>query len=408
MLRALAASYRDAYTGMNRDVWILSVASLINRSGTMVLPFLALFLTEERGFSVTDAGKVLALYGIGGMLASYLGGWLGDRLGPGRVMETSLLLTGVGFLVLGRLHDRTALILTIAFVGVVGEMFRPANATALASASPPGGRAKAFALYRLAVNAGMTLGPAVGGFLALRDYGLLFVVDGSTCILAALLLRLSYRDKARTVPADPMDPAATAPVTAPAQSVWRNVPLLLVLFLNFLLAVVVFQSQSTLPLELHDHQGFTEADIGLVFAINTIVIVLFEMVLVQAVSKYSPLKMVGLGAFLFCLGFGLLPFGQGFLYVAFTILVWTVGEMLAFPIAAAVIADMAGEANIGRAMGLFTLAFSTAFVVAPLAGTWIYQNLGSDVLWYACGVLGVVTWAGFQALAGRRGNAKSA
>jgi MFS family permease len=406
MFRAIAASYRDAYTGHNRDVWILSVASLINRSGTMVLPFLILFLTEERAFSAADAGKVLALYGIGGMLASYLGGWMGDRFGPGRVMQASLALTGIGFLVLGRLHDRTALVLTIAFVGVAGEMFRPANATALASASPPGGRAKAFALYRLAVNAGMTLGPAIGGFLALRDYDLLFIVDGVTCLLAALLLRLTFQDKARTAQAsatDPVEPTAAAP--APALSVWRNVPLQLVLFLNFLMAVVVFQTQSTLPLELHDNQGFTEADIGLVFAINTIVIVLFEMVLVQAVSKYSPLKMVGLGSFLFCLGFGLLPFGSGFVYVAFTILVWTVGEMLAFPIVAAVIADMAGEANIGRAMGLFNLAFATAFVVAPLAGTWVYENFGSDVLWYGCGVLGVVTWVGYHALAGRRGEA---
>jgi len=82
-------------------VWLLAIASLVNRSGTMVLPFMTLFLTEKRGFSVIQAGVVLAVYGMGGVAGTYLGGWLSDRFDPRWVMAVSLVLTGAGFLVLG-------------------------------------------------------------------------------------------------------------------------------------------------------------------------------------------------------------------------------------------------------------------------------------------------------------------
>jgi predicted MFS family arabinose efflux permease len=96
MFRVLAATYRDAFAGLSRPVWLISAATLVNRSGTMVLPFLTLFLTSERGFTATEAGQTLALYGIGGIAGSYLGGWLSDLWPPRRVMEVSLLLTGLG------------------------------------------------------------------------------------------------------------------------------------------------------------------------------------------------------------------------------------------------------------------------------------------------------------------------
>jgi predicted MFS family arabinose efflux permease len=391
MFRAIAASYREAFAGLSRPVWILSVASLINRSGTMVLPFLVLYLTEERGFTTAGAGQVLALYGLGAMVASFLGGWLCDRFDPRMVMKGSLILTGLGFLALGQMRSHPAILATIVILSLAGETFRPANAAALTRASDPAERTRSFALYRLAINLGMTLGPTVGGFLALRSYDLLFVVDGVTCILAAGLLWL--------VPGEPAPAKETKAAAAPARSPWRDRPLLVMLFLLFLMNVVTFQVVSTYTLSLRDLYGFPENWIGLTLAVNTLVIVLFEMVLVHRVARYDPLRMTGLGAFLLCFGLALLPLGRGFAYAAFTVVIWSVGEMLAFPIIAGAIANRADAGSVGRYMGLMNLAFATAYVIAPLAGTWVYQNLGPQALWYGCGAVGLLVWGGFEALA---------
>lgn len=392
MLRAIAASYREAFAGLSRPVWLLSIASLINRAGTMVLPFLALYLTEERGFTTAGAGQVLALYGLGAMAASFLGGWLCDRFDPRLIMKASLILTGLGFLALGQMESRPAILATIVFLSVAGETFRPANAAALARASDPAERTRSFALYRLAINLGMTLGPTVGGFLALRSYDLLFVVDGATCILAAGLLWLVPGEPA---PVQEMGAAAAAPARSP----WRDRPVLVMLFLLFLLNVVTFQVVSTYTLSLRDLYGFPENWIGLTLAVNTLIIVLFEMVLVHRVARYDPLRMTGLGAFLLCFGLALLPLGRGFAYAAFTVVIWSLGEMLAFPIIAGVIANRADAGSVGRYMGLMNLAFASAYVIAPLAGTWVYQNLGPQALWYGCGAVGLLVWGGFEALA---------
>lgn len=397
MFRSIATAYREAFSGLSRPVWLLSIATLINRSGTMVLPFLTLYLTEERGFTAAQAGLTLSLYGLGGVAASYVGGWLCDRFDPLAVMKASLALTGLSFLALGHLESRLAISAMVTVWSFVGEIFRPANMAALAAASDPGERAQSFALMRLAVNLGMTLGPTVGGFLALRDYGWLFVADGVTCLLATGLLWIAFPGRPlRTVP-------RTREAAAKPKSVspWRDPQALGVFGLMFFLNLVTFQIASTFPLSLRDIQGFSEARIGLALATNTILIVLFEMVLVHSLSRRDPLKVSGVGAFLFCAGMGLLPFGSGFAYVVFTIAVWTVGEMLVFPIVSSALADRAPEESQGAYMGMLNLSFASAFVVAPSVGTWIYQNLGAEVLWYACGVLGFLLWAGFHTMAVR-------
>ena len=395
MFHTIANTYREAFTGLSRPVWLLSFTTLVNRAGTMVLPFLALYLTSERGFTTSEAGQALAVYGLGGVAASYVGGWLCDRIDPHLVMKASLVLTGVGFLTLGHLQGRLAIFSLILVLSFVGEIFRPANMAALAAASDPGERARSFALMRLAVNVGMTLGPTVGGFLALYDYGWLFIADGVTCILAAGVLQIAFPATAK--PAAPAEPAAAR--AGMARSPWRDGPMMVVFGLMFLLNLVTFQLTSTFVLALRDLYAFSEARIGITMAVNTVVIVLFEMVLVHSLSRRDPLKVSGVGAFLFCAGLGLLPFGSGTAFVVFTVLVWTTGEMLVFPIVSSAIADRAPEETRGSYMGMLNLSFAAAFVAAPLIGTWVYENLGPETLWYACGALGFLLWAGFQAVA---------
>jgi MFS family permease len=403
VIRAIAGAYRGAFSGLNRQVWLLAFASLINRCGTMVLPFLALFLIEKRGFTAAEAGQALALYGLGAVAGSYLGGWLSDRIEARWIMITSLVGTALGFFVLGRVEPRTAVLVTMFALSVVAEMFRPSNAAAVAAAADPGRATQSFSLLRLAINVGMTLGPAVGGFLALRNYNLLFWIDGATCLMAAGVLFLYFRPARAVISAHESTEAAGAGVSATAgRSPWSDPILLALLVLMGSLAVVMFQLMSTYPLTLRQLYGFAEDRIGLIFAINTLFIVLFEMVIVHSVRNLNQLRLGGIGSLLFCIGFGLLPFGAGsafpFGYVAATVAVWSLGEMLSMPMAAGLIAGRADEKSRGRYMGLYMLAYAVAFVVAPLIGTWIFERFGPRVIWYICGFAGIPLWGGFYVL----------
>ena len=396
-MQAITKLYKEAYSGIPRDLWLLAVVALINRSGTMVLPFLSLYLTAERGVSPAEAGQLIAVYGVGAMVGAYLGGWLSDHIGAIRAQQLSLVTSGAGFLVLGAVRERCAIATALFFVSIVVEAFRPAVMASFAERSSDESRAKAFAFLRLAANLGVSIGPAIGGVLALYSYRWLFVADAATCWLAAILLLKLPPDHKGTSP----ESEQTAP-----RSPWRDLPFLHLLGVIVVSASVLFQIFSTLPLYLREHIGYRENTIGMLLALNALLIVAFEMVLIHSIANRDRLRVVGIGLFLLCAGYGLMPYGTSFAYLAFTVCVWTLGEMLYLPIVNVIVSERAGHGVQGRYMGMLTMAFSLAFIIAPLAGTYTYETFGPRALWQAVGVLGVGLWMSVaplrRSLGGRR------
>ncbi len=254
-------------------------------------------LTVERGFTTREAGQIVGLYGVGSALDAYLGGWLSDRVGPVRTLQTSLALGGVGFVVLSFVRQRLAMSLTILAVSMIVEAFRPAVMAAFAERSPSSVKFKAFALLRLAGNLGFGMGPAVGGVLALYSYQWFFVGDAVTCWAApALLALLPFRKEPKATVAEQSELSHRAP--------WRDDPFLALLAVVVLLASALFQLFSTSPLYLRDAIELRENAIGLLLSLNAALIVAFEMVLIHSVQHRDRMRQEALGTFLLCAGFG--------------------------------------------------------------------------------------------------------
>jgi MFS family permease len=393
-MRGLVAAYRDAYSGLPRATWVLAAVCFVNRCGTMVLPFLMLYLTSQRGFSAAAGGVVLSLYGVGAGVGAFSGGVLTDRLGAKRVQVLSLTLAGGGFLLLGQLRAPLALQIAAFALGAVNESFRPANGAAFAGAAPPERLTQALTLRRLALNLGMTCGPMLGGYLAAHDYAWLFVVDGGTCLLAAAVLAFFDHSGA---------PLRDSIAALPARSPWSDGPFLVLLLLAAGHAAVLYQFFSTYPLALHELHGLPEPQIGSIYAINTLLIVALEMVLVRRLSGAAPLRVAAWGTLLFGLGFALLPLYRGYPFVAATVVVWTFGEMLSMPFLETVAASRGDEGSRGRYLGAYNFGYSLAFAGAPALGAWLYQRFGAVPLFAGIGVLGVTLWLGLRALSPRFG-----
>lgn len=376
---ALWQRYLATFRGLPRRAWVLAVVVLINRSGSMVLVFMTLYLTLEMGVSPVDAAWTISLFGIGGMGGTLLGGWLTDRMGANRVQVVSLLLNGFCFILLGHLSTLHAIRLVMLVTGLVSEGFRPANAAAVGDACPPHLMTRGFALNRLAINVGSTIGPALGGLLVLVSYRFLFWVDGLTCVSAALLLAFLTRSNRHHAP---------APDRAGEQQQVRRNPLADIPFLAFWLVMLVYgmlfmQLLSTYPIYMNRELGYPESVIGLVFALNAIMVTLIEMPLTTKFSRRSPLTVALWGIFLFGVGFTLMPLGTSGWYLTLTVVIWSMGEILSFPQFSAMVALRAGPRARGRYMGLYTLSFSTALVLGPALGGVVYETAGPGVLFAA-------------------------
>lgn len=189
----MLAFYRQLFTGLPRDVWFLSAVTFVYRSGTMVLPFLTLYLTTQRGFSAREAGGVLSLYGVGSIGGSYLGGILSDRLGPLRTQFLGLILTAGSLVLLSAMQATAPIVTVVILMSIFAGSLHPSNAAALAAVSPPSLQVRVFGLRRLSMNLGMSIGPAVGGLLVAYSYQWLFFVEASVCLAAAVLLHILFR-----------------------------------------------------------------------------------------------------------------------------------------------------------------------------------------------------------------------
>jgi predicted MFS family arabinose efflux permease len=395
MIRKVFASYRDAYAGLPRNAWLLALVQFINRSGSMVLFFLTLYLTRKLGFTMAQAGQAVSTFGVGALAGAYLGGRLCDWLGANRVQQLSLLLSGVNLILMAYMTSHAAVLLSAFLLGVFGEALLPANITAMAGECPARIRTKGFALNRLAANLGVTIGPVLGGYLALWNYRALFWADGLTCLAALAVFSLYFKPGRRQSAPDQEGPRA-GPADGQKRHLW------MIFLLVFGIGLIFSQLFSTFPIYIHSAFGFAENRIGQLLAINTIIIVLFEMVLLHGLKKKEPLKVIGVGALLTGLGFAMTPMGRGFFYAALTVAVWTCGEMLSLPLLTAEISNRSNDQNRGRHMGWYGVSFSLAFIIGPLLGARVYSRVSPLALWAGCGGLGIILALGFSMLERRR------
>jgi len=233
------------------------------------------------------------------------------------------------------------------------------------------------------------MGPTVGGFLATISYIYLFWIDGITCLIASIFLWI-FLDKLKVIRSDYGDEKNNS-----TESPLKDKIFLLVLLLMLLMGFSFVQIFNTWPLYLKSFYFLLEDKIGLLLALNALMVALIEMPLIHNLEKYNSIKVMGFGGFLLLFGFGLLPAGDTFLFAVVTVVIWSTGEMLVFPFMTGFISSRANDSNRGKYMGLYTFTFALALVVGPALGTWIYDTYSPVFLFYGIGLTGFLIWLGF-------------
>lgn len=385
--------YRNAFSGLSREVWLLATVMLINRSGTMVIPFMTIYLTQQLGFSFGQAGLVMSCFGAGSILGTYMGGRLSDRFGYYPVMFWSLFLGGGMFLLLMWMHTLLQFCVTIFFLSMIADAFRPANMSSVGAYSRPENLTRSISLIRLAVNLGFTVGPAIGGVLAASlGYNWLFVVDGLTCMSAALFFRYYLKPKPKLVVAEEQEIVPVDPVRSP----YRDKQFLIFVGLMLLTAVAFMQLFTTLPVFLKEEYGLSESLVGGLLALNGLLIAATEMPLIYSIEgRFRRMALIRLGAILIGLSYLVLNLGHWVVLLFVSIFAITVGEMTNFPFSNSFAVDRSNASNRGQYMALYSMSFSLAHVIAPTLGMQLAGHFGFFTLWMTMGGLCGVTVLGY-------------
>ena len=387
MVKRTLNSYQDSFRGLSKEVWWLAVITFINRAGTMVLPFLTLYLTKDLNFSLSQVGWIMTSFGIGSLLGSWLGGKLTDTIGFYKVMFWSLLVTGFLFIVLQYIHSFTGFVIGIFITMTVADTFRPAMFVSLKAYSKLENQTRSLTLIRLAINLGFSFGPFLGGLIITTlSYSGLFWVDGLTCIAAVFLMKVVLKQKEF----HPYKIDANEEKENNFTSVYKDKPYWIFLGVVFLMGFIFLQLFTTIPLYYKEVHGLTEVKIGLIMALNGFVIFLLEMPLVHYLEKtlLDRMKIITWSLVLMALSFFVLNITNWVGILIIGMLFITVGEMLAFPFTNNFAMSRAITGKEGKYLALYTMAFSFAHIFSAKTGMEIIDRFGFDANWYLMGGLG--------------------
>jgi MFS family permease len=389
---------RAAAGGLPRTFWVLCAGMLVNRAGSFVLPFLAVYLTRVRGYSAASAGVVAACYGAGGILASLIGGYFADHAGRRITMLGALTLGGLGMMSLALVRDIRLIAPAVFVVAMAGEAYRPAMLAAVGGLVPSAERVRALGILYWVINIGFSIGATLGGALATVSYSLLFVGDGLTSLLFAALIARAVPET-RPLASHGAGHTPRSPVrefVAP----FMDVPFALFILLSVCIMLVFMQHITALPIDI-GARGISAASLGAVLAVNGIAIVILQPLVAPALQRRNRSRMLAIGGVLIGAGFGLNALAHGAALFALGVLIWSIGEIFVLPIGNAVVADVAPSHMRGRYQGAYGLSFGLAGLCAPLIGTWTMQRLGAPALWLACLAMGLAVAIGHLLLAPR-------
>lgn len=377
------AFLRARFGGLPRAFWALWAGSFVNRLGTMVEPFLALYLTTVRGLSLTATGATLALFGLGSVVSQFVGGSLADRIGRRATLTGGMLSTAMAMIALGYASSIPVVIGVVFVLGVTIDAYRPAAQALVADLVPSADRARAYGLLFWAINLGFAVAMVAGGTLTRAGFGWLFWVDAGTCAIYACLVW-------RTVPEERVRHADREP--GGFGDVLRDRLAVGSVLIVFGYALVYVQAFSTLPLAM-SRAGLPPSAYGLAMAVNGIGIVLVQPLVGGWLGRRDASRVLAAGTAVVGLGYGVTALAGSPAEFAASVLAWTLGEIMFAAVSMAIIADLAPPHLRGRYGGFYGTAFSISALVGPPAGTWLLA-VGSWVLWVGCAALCAVSAVG--------------
>ena len=408
----MLSKLKKIYHEYPRKFWLVVGVSFIdNIGGTMLFPFFSLYITWKFDVGMTQAGVILGIFSVFGMLGGMIGGALTDKFGRRKIILFGLIFSAFSTLLLGFVNDLAVLYPMAVVVGLLSSIAFPAHQAMLADLLPERQRAEGFGILRVVSNLSWIIGPVIGGFMANRSFFSLFVADASvSSIVAVLFYFLISETKPQT---DTEKESESVLETFKGYFiVMRSRAFMAFIFASILMGLVYQQMYNSLSVYLRDYHGIAPSGYGLLMTTSAVTVIFFQFWTTRRIKSRPPFIMMALGALFYAAGFLMFGFDPlAFLnatYIWFmgAVFIVTIGEMIIMPVSQALAANFAPEDMRGRYMAVFGFAWTIPATFGPGLAGLILDNYNPDLLWYLGGMLCLVSVLGFYLLHLRLGGQK--
>ncbi len=388
-----------------RQFWLLFTGMLISTVGTsMIWPFLMIYVTEKLNLPLSIATSLNSINSAAMMISVFVSGQLVDRLGRRWAMIISLALNGLVYFLQGQASSYLAFALVMALAGAANPLYRVAADAMVTDLLPPDKRVSGFSLMRMSSNLGISIGPAIGGFINSSSYGLAFYLAAGGMIIYSLLMFFFSHE---TLP--DQAPTTEMPVVREGPGGYERVlkDRQFMAFIGIFTMVQFCAAMVWILLSVYaKHQyGVNENLYGWIPTTNALMVVLLQLSVTNITRRFSALPVMAFGACFYALATASIGLGQGFWAFWMSMVVMTTGELMIMPTASTFIANIAPTNMRGRYMSLFTLSWGIAAGLAPFIGGNLGDAFGPRVTWFAAAGVGTAAALGFAILAARKRNA---
>ena len=393
-----AARRQLPWRGLPPTFWALFAGVLLMALATFVFPFLTLFL-RARGYSVEQAGLLVALFGAGTIPAGPLGGWLADHHGRRPTLVGTLLCAAAFTALLPFLGHPALLAAGTLVLGVAVHAYFPAANAVVADVVPRDRYGDAYGLMYWERNLGIAVSFALGGRLAAFGFDRLFLADAATTLLFAGVTVFLIPE---TRPAVSRAPHGGTEAGQPG----RGFAMLLadrhftrLMLLNAAFLVALFQFMVALPVVMSG-LGLGPAEYGRAMAVNGVLIVACQPWMTRITSRFDPARALAVAALLVGAGYAAYALCATPLEFTLATALWSMGEIVTIPIVSALVATLSPPDLRGRYQGVFGTSFGVALAISPALGGAVVGRLGAGALWTGVAVTCALVAAGHVA-AGR-------
>jgi MFS family permease len=379
------------YAEYPRAFWTLVTVTFIDRlGGALLFPFFALYITSKFGVGMTEVGILFALFSVSGFIGVLLGGALSDRLGRKGMVIFSLISTSVSSVIMGLVDSLTAFFMLALVVGIFTDAGHPAYQAMVADLLPEEKRAEGFGIIRVVFNLSVAIGPAIGGFLASRSYLALFITDAIISLISAFII---WRAMPETKPEPEHDhvPESMMSTFRGYGKVMRNTLFLLFITAGVLSGFAYMNMNTTLGVYLRDSHGIPESGYGFILSLNAAMVVLFQFWITRRIRSFAPMIVMAVGTLLYAIGFAMYGFVSTYVLFLMAMVVITIGEMLIAPVSQAQVARFAPADMRGRYMAIAGFSFGIPYAIGPLLAGFLLDNTQPEVLWWAAGIVGLLS-----------------
>lgn len=389
---------RGVYKEYPRQFWVLVLGAFIDRlGGALMFPFLTLYVTRKFEVGMTQVGVLFLIFSTSSVVGSMIGGALSDRLGRKGILIFGLVTSALASLLMGLVGRIELFFAVMLAVGLLANSGGPAQQAMVADLLPKNKRSEGYGILRVVANLAFTIGPMLGGFLAMQSYLLLFISDAVASSITAVIVFLAIRETRPARQAGESEPGM-AQTFGGYLNVLRDSPFLWFMSASILMVLVYIQMNTTLPVYLRDVHSVPERAYGYILSLNAGMVVLFQFPITRRLNQYRPLVVMSVGTLLYAVGFAMYGLVSVYALFLLAMVIITIGEMLVSPVGQALVAQFAPEDMRGRYMAVYGFSWVVPAATGPLLAGLVMDNADARWLWYIAGVIGLAAAAAYYLL----------